>query len=166
MCVWGAASGFVSVRHLPLLSPCHPINSLEQLISDILLDPKTGLFSKVNSSFSVFLLSWRVIGYTFSRGCCNWINWPQHAGFMVTGCLGPLLRENWWCASHSQPEARPVPTWAWGNLATWYLCGRRVLFKSHAFLPPSISKSQKGLSYKNPSRNSLRQPFAYHHCLD
>lgn len=55
----------------PHLSPCHPINSLEQLISDILLDPNTGLFSKVNSSFSVLLLSWRVIGYTFSRGCCN-----------------------------------------------------------------------------------------------
>lgn len=105
--------------------PCHPINSLEQLISDILLDPNTGLFSKVNSSFSVLLLSRSVIGYTFSRGCCNWINWPQPAGFMVTGCLGAPSEGTlvvcilvW---TRGQSSARPLKIAYVSMRQPWYL---------------------------------------------
>lgn len=66
MCVMGAHAGFVSDRQSPPPSPfSHPINSPEQLISAILLDPKAGLFSKANSflCFAPFPVS----------------NWPTHS---------------------------------------------------------------------------------------
>lgn len=64
VCVMCAQAGFVSDRQSPrpAVSPSHPINSLEQLIGAILLDPKAGLFSKANSSFSVLPLCRGVIG--------------------------------------------------------------------------------------------------------
>lgn len=77
-CAWGlcvcdvrARAGFVLSDSPPTVSPSHPINSLDQLISAILLDPKAGLFSKANSPFSVLPLSGRAIGHAFSSGRRN-----------------------------------------------------------------------------------------------
>lgn len=70
VCVMCAQAGFVSDRQSPpTVSPSHPINSLEQLIGVILLDPKAGLFSKANSSFSALPLFGRAIGpHILQRG--------------------------------------------------------------------------------------------------